>query len=189
MIMCTYKQICISNRSLVQGDFLQQIKKVTQSGIDFLILREKDLPECEYQLLAKQVIEICEQNQVTCILHSFDRAADALSYPRLHVTMDKLRYMSEMQRQKYTILGVSTHSVEEAIEAQRLGATYITASHIFPTDCKKGLAPRGLSYLQEVKNAVSIPVYALGGITPENTVLCREAGADGACMMSYYMKM
>ena len=50
------------------------------------------------------------------------------------------------------------------MEAERLGATYVTAGHIFTTDCKKGLPPRGLDFLKNVCDAVTIPVYGIGGI-------------------------
>jgi thiamine-phosphate pyrophosphorylase len=101
--------------------------------------------------------------------------------------MDGLRSLPEEERDWFRLLGASVHSVEEAREAEKLGADYVTASHIFPTACKEVLAPRGLSFLQEVKQAVTIPVYALGGIHREQIALCRSAGADGVCMMSEFM--
>ena len=61
-------------------------------------------------------------------------------------------------------LGISIHSVEEAKEAEQLGASYLTAGHIYATDCKRGLPPRGLGFLKEVCREVSIPVYGIGGI-------------------------
>ena len=89
----------------------------------------------------------------------------------------------------YRHIGVSTHSVEDAILAEQQGAGYITAGHVFATDCKKGLPPRGLAFLHEVCQAVSIPVYAIGGITEENMSPCMEQGAAGGCMMSGYMTL
>ena len=62
------------------------------------------------------------------------------------------------------IIGTSVHSVEEAIEAQNLGATYISAGHIFATDCKKGVPPRGLDFLKKVCQTATIPVYSIVGI-------------------------
>ena len=50
------------------------------------------------------------------------------------------------------------------MEAERLGAAYVTAGHIFTTDCKKGLPPRGLDFLKNVCDAVTIPVYGIVGI-------------------------
>ncbi len=88
---------------------------------------------------------------------------------------------------QFRILGASCHSVEDALEAQSLGCTYITAGHIFATDCKRGAPPRGLSFLREVCESVSIPVYAIGGINGENYPSVLEAGAAGACIMSGLM--
>lgn len=58
----------------------------------------------------------------------------------------------------------------------------------FPTDCKKGLPPRGLELLREVCAAVSVPVFAIGGISAENIAAVKEAGAAGACVMSGFMR-
>ena len=81
------------------------------------------------------------------------------------------------------------HSVEEAVEAQNLGASYITAGHIYATDCKKGLAPRGLEFLKEVCDSVTIPVYAIGGIDVDGTRRdeVKMCGAAGSCIMSGMM--
>ena len=81
--------------------------------------------------------------------------------------------------------------MEDARKAQRLGATYITAGHIYTTDCKKGLPPRGTDFLQDVCRAVNIPVYAIGGIKPDKTQLAeiQECGASGGCIMSGMMKI
>lgn len=68
-----------------------------------------------------------------------------------------------------------------------MGACYVIAGHIFSTDCKKGVPPRGLAFLREVTNSVSIPVYAIGGITVENSGEVFAAGAAGVCMMSQWM--
>lgn len=181
------KTICITNRTLAGTAFLQRIETAAKTGVDALILREKDLTASEYETLARQVLALCEANQTPCILHSFTEAAKKLGHPLIHLTMKDFVQMTENERKEFQIIGVSTHTVDEAILAEHLGADYITASHIFPTDCKAGLAPRGLDYLREVCAAVTIPVYALGGIHPENVELCIEAGAAGVCMMSEYM--
>ena len=88
----------------------------------------------------------------------------------------------------FETVGVSVHSIEEAVFVQSRGAAYITAGHIFPTDCKKGLPPRGVDFLREICTEVHIPVYAIGGITPENIHLVKASGAAGVCVMSGLMK-
>ena len=73
------------------------------------------------------------------------------------------------------------------MEAQASGCTYITAGHVFETDCKKGLPGRGVDFLRNVCAAVDIPVYGIGGIDADNIALVRDAGARGACLMSSLM--
>ena len=88
-------------------------------------------------------------------------------------------------------IGCSIHSVEEGVEAQKLGASYITAGHIYATDCKKGLAPRGLEFLKKVCESVTIPVYAIGGIDVDGTRRdeVKMCGAAGSCIMSGMMRL
>ena len=99
-----------------------------------------------------------------------------------------LRDMSADDKAQFDAIGTSCHSVEDAIEAQALGAGYIIAGHIFETECKKGLAGRGTDFLKEICNTVKLPVYAIGGISADNAAECIKAGADGICLMSSFMQ-
>lgn len=94
-------------------------------------------------------------------------------------------------REKYSHIkriGTSIHSVEDAVFAESHGADYITAGHIFTTDCKKGLPGRGIDWLKSICNAVSIPVYAIGGISDANVSMLSDCNISGYCMMSASMK-
>lgn len=86
--------------------------------------------------------------------------------------------------------GASCHSVEDALCAYKLGCDYVTAGHVYITDCKKGLAPRGIDFLKKMCDSVPIPVYGIGGIDLESDKIdeVKQAGAKGACIMSGYMK-
>lgn len=171
--------IAVSNRALC-CDFLGQLKKISREGIP-IVLREKDLTEGEYEKLAKHVMEFCPD----VILHTFINTAKELGCKRIHLPMHIFR---TADLTGFDIVGASTHSAKEAIEAQKLGAAYVTAGHIFATDCKKGALPRGLDFLKSVCEAISIPVYAIGGITPDNAPSAIDAGAEGVCVMSGLMK-
>ncbi|MBX9974664.1 thiazole tautomerase TenI [Cytobacillus firmus] len=81
-------------------------------------------------------------------------------------------------------IGCSVHSPEEAEKAAKQGADYILFGHIFETDSKKGVPPRGTGSLEALKKAVDIPVLAIGGIKPEKVPEVLEAGADGIAVMS-----
>ena len=176
--------LCVTNRLLCRGDFLEQIEKLAKAQPKGIILREKDLSADEYKELAEAVLEICEKHGVPCILHSFVNIAIGLGVTALHLPLPVLRELPMNKRSGFAVLGASCHSAEEAKEAQQLGCTYITAGHVFDTDCKKGLAGRGLDFLKQVCESVTVPVYAIGGINTENAKQTVSAGARGVCVMS-----
>lgn len=180
--------ICVTSCTLCQRDFLEQIRCIAAASPSAILLREKDLPEEAYRALARQVMELCQTYHVPCILHTFVTTAVQLRADALHLPLSLLRQMSEAQKAAFSHLGASCHSVKDALEAEALGCTYITAGHIFTTDCKKGLPPRGLPFLQDVCQSVHIPVYAIGGINEENYRSAIRAGAAGVCIMSGVMK-
>lgn len=193
MIMCMYKNekipcIAITNRHQVEGDYLEQIKIVVKQHPDSIILREKDLPEKEYEELAKQVLSIGKQYQIPVFLHYYVDVARKLGTSNIHVPFLVLQNMTNSQKKMFTQIGVSIHSVKEAKEAQKQGATRLIAGHIFETSCKPGLPPRGLDFLYNLCQSVTIPVYAIGGITDKNAKECIMAGVKGVCMMSAFMK-
>lgn len=179
---------CITNRHLAAQEYFAQIKEIAKAAPEAVIVREKDLPQEEYSKLARQVMQICSQYDVACILHSHTQAAAGIGAKAIHLPLPKLLALSEAEKKQFSILGASVHSVQEAKQAQAAGATYITAGHIFLTDCKKGVPPRGLPFLNEVCKAVDLPVYALGGIHAGNAKSCIHAGAAGVCVMSECMQ-
>ena len=190
--------IAVSNRHLCKRPFLEQIKIVCEWHPKALILREKDLTEAEYEQLAGQVMKICKTYKVPCILHNFWQIAVKLNSNQIHLPLPVLRQLvnqaviQEKNQGSGTFyqIGTSVHSVEEAVEAEKLGASYLVAGHIYATDCKKGLQPRGLDFLRQVCAAVDLPVYAIGGIKFDETqwMSLKECGAAGGCIMSGMMK-
>lgn len=184
--------IAVSNRKLCTRPFLEQMEIVCRHRPLALILREKDLSESEYEKLGQEVKKICEVYQVMCIYHSFYEAAKKARVKNIHLPLWKLEELNEQDRQKdFDIIGASIHSVEEAKRAEKLGASYLTAGHIYKTGCKPDLAPRGLEFLREVCQSVDIPVYAIGGIHLEGSQFAeiQEAGAKGGCVMSEFMRI
>lgn len=179
--------LCITNRKLCKEDFLTRIETIAAAHPKAIVLREKDLSEEEYKTLAEKVMYICKNYKVPCILHSFTKVAIELHAKAIHMPLPLLRNMTSREKSFFKIIGASCHSLDEAKEAQRLGCTYITAGHIFLTDCKKGLLGRGLAFLEEICDNTNIPVYAIGGISSINIESVRNAGASGACIMSGLM--
>ena len=94
------------------------------------------------------------------------------------------RRSAEFLRANFKKLVASCHSEAEAREALELGASAICLSHIFATDCKAGLAPKGLNLIRAVRGFYNGEIYALGGITPHNFASVLRAGADRIAVMS-----
>lgn len=170
---------------------IERLAKLLELRPQAVILRAKSLDKAAYRTLALEVQQSCEAAGIPLILHSDWQLARELGVSMLHLPLALLRQISEYERAYFTWLSTSVHSVGEAQEAQELGATVLIAGHIYTTHCKAGLAPRGLGFLQAVCSAVSLPVYAIGGIGFDATqhAELQANGARGACVMSAYMRL
>lgn len=177
--------ICVTHRRLCREDFLFRMDQLASGKPDALVLREKDLDAAAYEQLARDVKEICDRYGVRLILHQNTMVAEKMGHPYLHLSFAAFRAYRQYPAQ-WTV-GVSVHSVIEAKEAQNLGAAYLFAGHIFATESKKGVSPRGLSFLRQVCQSVAIPVFAIGGIDLMNKQYVMAAGARGFCIMSESM--
>ena len=195
----------ISNRKLCENENLEkQIEKIFSAyekkiilknfEIVALTLREKDLDKNEYLNLVKKIYPICKKYGIDLILHqNYDLNLDKkYKIEGLHLSYEIFKSLNKNIREglkkKYKRIGVSIHSLNEVKEAEILGVTYVVAGHIFETDCKKGLEPRGLNFIKELSSVLTIPIFAIGGINEENSSLVLNSGAFGVCMMSSLMK-
>lgn len=188
--------IAVTNRKLSQRPFLEQIKRVCQLRPEAVILREKDLSETEYAKLAEEVYNITTSYDVRLIIHTYINVARELGINTVHMSLHNMReyrkeFIDNVNKINNIKTGCSIHSVEEAVEARNMGASYITAGHVYATDCKKGVAPRGLDFLKNVCDSVDIPVYAIGGINIDDgrRKEVKKYGAAGSCIMSGMMKV
>ena len=205
MIENKIKLNTITNRKLCENENLEkQIEKIFSAykrkiflenfEIIALTLREKDLDKNEYLNLVKKIYPICEKYGIDLILHqNYDLNLDKkYKIEGIHLSYDNFKSLNKNIREglikKYKRIGISIHSIDEAKEVENLGATYVVAGHIFETDCKKGLEPRGLNFIKELSSILTIPIFAIGGINEENSNLVLNSGAFGVCMMSSLMK-
>lgn len=153
-----------------------------------LILREKDMEEQDYRMLAVQAREACQRAKILFVCHTFISVARDIDCPRIHLPLSQLAEAKERGSLRgFHLKGASVHSTEEALLAQELGADYVIAGNIFETSCKQGLPGKGAGFLRQLCRKLEIPVYGLGGITAENEEQIRQTGAAGACRMSGYM--
>ena len=185
--------IAITNRALVQGDFLEQMQKVIRLHPHAVILREKDLSDDAYEALAEKILGLCEAEGVRCFLHSRIAVARNLGCRRIHLSVPVLEAMSEAERiglkHDFAEISVSCHSLEDVDIAVKNGATQIILGTIFETECKKGLKGKGLGFVEAICKSCPLPVYAIGGISLERLPQVRKAGAAGGCMMSGFMQL
>ena len=205
MIENKIKLNIISNRKLCENENLEkQIEKIFSAyqrkiilenfEIVSLTLREKDLYKNEYLKLVEKIYPICQKYRIDLILHqNYDlRLDNKYNVEGLHLSYNTFKSLNKNIREelikKYKKIGVSIHSLDEAKEVENLGANYVVAGHIFKTDCKKDLEPRGLKFIQELSLILTIPIFAIGGINQENSHLVINSGAFGVCMMSSLMK-
>ena len=205
MIENKIKLNIITNRKLCENENLEkQIEKIFSAykrkiiledfEVVALILREKDLYKNEYLKLVEKIYPICQKYRIDLILHqNYDLNLDEkYNIGGIHLSYDSFKSLNKNIREglikKYKKIGVSIHSIDEAKEVEMLGATYIVAGHIFETDCKKDLEPRGLKFIQELSSTLTIPIFVIGGINQENSNLVINSGAFGVCMMSSLMK-
>ena len=195
----------ISNRKLCENENLEkQIKKIFSAyekkiilknfDIVALTLREKDLDKNEYLKLIEKIYPICQKYKINLILHqNYDlNLDDKYNIEGIHLSYSIFKSLNENIKaeliKKYKRIGVSVHSLNEAKEVESLGASYVVAGHIFETDCKKGLEPRGLKFIKDLSSALSIPIFAIGGIDEKNSQSVINNGAFSICMMSTLMK-
>lgn len=190
MNMSTFsgRRIAVTNRRMSRRPFLEQLEVIAQTMPDAILLREMDLSYAEYITMAKAVLALARRHGIECILRSRPALARQLGCASIHLPFDHLRHFRD-ELADFQQISVSVHSTEEAKAAQQMGGTRLVAGHIFATACKQGLSPRGIEFLEEVCRSVSLPVFAIGGISADNAHLAIAAGAAGVCMMSGYMEM
>ena len=184
--------IVITNRHLVQGDFLKQLEKVTKLHPHALILREKDLTDDAYESLAKKVFDLCKREDITFFLNTKIEIARKIGCQNIHLSIPVLKGLSETEKKALTEdfceISISCHSMEDVEIAMAGGATQIILGTIFETECKKGVLGKGVEFVREICQKCPLPVYAIGGMNLQRLPLVIDAGAAGCCMMSGFMQ-
>ncbi len=178
--------IVVTNRVICKGDFFKRLEEIVCVKPDAVILREKSLSTTEYQLLAERCKKICDKYGVDLIANTFISPAREAGIKKIQLPMAEfLRRQDELK--DFEEIGVSVHSLDEAILAEKLGATFLIAGHIYMTPSKPDMPSRGIEFIENICERVSIPVMAIGGITPARVPEVEKAGAKGVCVMTPLM--
>jgi thiamine-phosphate diphosphorylase len=166
------------------------VGKAVQGGADVIQLRYKSAPALDLFRLGEAIHPLIQKNGGRLLINDRADVALALNADGVHLAakslpISKARPLFGESGEKW--VGCSVHSVEEAVLAEQLGATYVTYGHVFATGSKPGLPPRGLEALLSVVEAVNIPVLAIGGITTANIDEVLATGVAGIAVISAVM--
>ncbi len=175
----------ITNRKRAVLPLEALVEQACEAGVRLVQVREKDLDGKPLFHLAHSLREITSRYGAELLVNSRLDIALAVDAEGLHLPEYALPVQT-VKRFFSNLVGRSVHSVDGAKEAEASGADYLLFGHIFETASKES-EPRGLNALQAVCNAVSIPVYAVGGVTPERVRVCVACGAFGVAVMNGVM--
>jgi thiazole tautomerase (transcriptional regulator TenI) len=172
----------ISNGNLSLEEF-SKIAVCVNEYIDVFHIREKQLTARELYDGVKTLIQVGIPHEKIMINDRMDVAA------ALQVKGGQLAYHSLPVRAvrgsfPHLNIGCSIHSLEEGLQAEKDGANYVLFGHIYQTESKRGLEPRGIGQLKAICDHLQIPVIAIGGVTPENIGEIMQSGASGVATMS-----
>lgn len=167
-------------------DLLSAVAAALQGGVQAVQLREKDLSSADLFKLGQQLRQLTDQYQAKLFINDRCDIASAVNADGVHLTEQSLNVTTARKLLGTNkLIGISTHSLQSAIEAERQDADFITFSPIYYTPSKAAYGkPQGLNKLAEVCNQISIPLFALGGITPKRVTELTAAGADGIALIS-----
>ncbi|HPO52680.1 MAG TPA: thiamine phosphate synthase [bacterium] len=178
----------ITDSSLTRNGIIEDIRCALRAGVKIFQYREKNKSALAMYQEGMEIRNLIKDG-IFIINDRLDIAL-AVDADGVHIGQDDLpvsitrRLLGDKK-----IIGVTVHSCEQAIEAEKNGANYLAVSPVFKTATKPDAqSPVGLKVLAEVRAAVSVPVVAIGGITLENAPSVIKAGADAVCAISAVLK-
>ena len=176
----------VTDRSWLHGrELYEQVKEALEGGATFVQLREKELEENLFLEEALRIRELCRAYHVPFVINDNVEIAVRADADGVHVGQSDMEAGNVRQiLGPGKIIGVSCHSVEEALKAQACGADYLGVGAVFPTGTKKDANVVSPGTLREICLAVRIPVVAIGGITRDNLSELEGTGISGIAVVS-----
>jgi len=176
----------VTDRAWTQKQSLyQQVEDALKGGVTCVQLREKELDEKEFLIEAIQMAKLCRQYDVPFIVNDNVDIALQCGADGIHVGQEDM--VAWQVRQKVgdkMIVGVSVHTVEQAIKAVQNGADYLGVGAMFSTSTKTDIDVLPWQTLKDICNAVDVPVVAIGGINKNNMQRLAGSGVDGVALVS-----
>lgn len=180
----------VTGRTQTRGrDLLWISEQALDAGVKGIQLREKDLGGKDLFQVAEKMSRLCQTYGSSLFIN--DRIDIALAVDAAGVQLGNASVDIETARRllgSHKMIGVSTHSLREALLAEKSGADFVLFGPVYFTPSKALYgSPQGLKALEEIVAKSPLPVYAIGGITPENVGEVKRAGAFGVALISAIM--
>ena len=165
------------------------ISELLDAGVTAIQLREKDLNDTELIQLAQPIAELCRNYKAKLFINTSARVAREVGATGVHLPANTESVKTiKAQTKDNLYVGCSAHSLDAAQKREAEGADFVTYSPIYRTASKPGYGPVvGVEHLAEMVESVKLPIFALGGITPDRVDECLAAGAFGVAVMSGVM--
>ncbi len=174
---------------LEEAEFLRRVDEALKGGATLLQLREKDKTTREYMSLAEKVHDIARKYDVPLIIDDRVDVALAVKSEGVHLGQSDMpvNIAREILGEKF-IIGATTKTVPQALEAYEQGADYLGVGAIYPTTTKVKTVLTPVETLDAICKSVPIPVNAIGGLNETNTHVLEGVGIAGFCVVSAIMK-
>jgi thiamine-phosphate diphosphorylase len=176
----------VLDRTAARGrDLVELLALALAGGTRMIQLREKEWPSGRVLPLAEKLRAACATAGATFIVNDRVDLALAVGADGVHLGQDDLpaRAARPLLRPGM-ILGISTHSVEQARAAQADGADYVAVGSMFATTSKADFQLVGPDLMRKLRGEIRVPLVGIGGITPDNVAEVIQAGADGVAVIS-----
>jgi thiamine-phosphate pyrophosphorylase len=161
------------------------LAQLLAGGARILQLRVKNMTARDFFHLAKEARDLTRRSACSLIINDRADIALACGADGVHLGQEDLPLAAARKLMGRKIIGISTHSLEQAREAERGGADYIGFGPMFGTTTKDtGYSARGIEMLRQIRGGVHLPIVAIGGITEMNVSEVWQGGADSAAIIS-----
>lgn len=191
----------ITNRKLASSSkkYFHNIKECINNNVEAIVIREKDINEDDLEVICKKIVSLRNEikkenkdnkiNTTKLIINSNLVMAKKYNLDGVQIPYDKfvMEYGFKENLHFKGQLGIAVHSVEEALDSFKRNADYIIIGHIFETNCKAGLTPRGLDIIKDIRKNTNRHIVAIGGINNNNFLSAINSGANSVAMMSGIM--
>ena len=176
----------VTDRTWLNGNSLyNQVEKALQGGATFIQLREKDMDDETFLKEALEIKSLCKKYNVPFVINDNVNVCIKSDADGVHIGQKDMEagFVRNLIG-KDKILGVSAQTVEQAVLAEKMGATYLGVGAVFGTTSKDDADDVSLNTLKEICDAVSIPVVAIGGIGKGNVLKLKGTGICGVAVIS-----